>query len=99
METVFRCLKINFWDAAAIKEGFCAVVVGLGGVQVLDGFGVAVSCFFIFFGAGGHGEVVVVFGDVGFFFYVGIIEDCQGLAFCDFVAFFYGNFEDLSVEV
>ena len=48
METVFRCLKINFGDAAAIKEGFCAVVVGLGGVQVLDGFGVAVSCFFIF---------------------------------------------------
>ena len=41
METVFRCLKINFGDAAAIKEGFCAVVVGLGGVQVLDGFGVA----------------------------------------------------------
>ena len=26
-------------------------------------------------------------------------EDCQRLAFCDFVAFFYGNFEDLSVEV
>ena len=75
------------------------VTAGMGGVQVLDGFGVAVSCFFIFFGAGGHGKVVVVFGDVGFFFYVGIVEDCQGLAFCDFVAFFYGNFEDLSVEV
>ena len=30
---------------------------------------------------------------------IGIVEDCQGLAFCDFVAFFYGNFEDLSVEV